>query len=339
MLPDCRFRIASISKPLTAVAVLQLVERKQLDLDELVFPLLKLKPAFDKDDAKLDERWKEITVRQCLQHTAGWDRAVSFDPIGRAKRIAKVLGTQTPVDPEQIIRYMLGQPLDFDPGERYAYSNLGYLVLGRLIERISGQKYEDYVQQHVLAPLSIERMQLGRALRKDQLSDEVCYYDSQERTGKCLYPPLRDKSVPICYGAENFEGFEAHGGWIASAGDLVKFASAFDNFDRSPLLKRKTIETMWARPEGAAGKNKQGEPADHFYGCGWMVRPVGDRGECNAWHTGYIAGSEALLVRRWDGLVWAVLFNTAGDRGNESLAGRIDPLLHKAAAEVKEWPA
>ena len=137
----------------------------------------------------------------------------------------------------------------------------------------------------------------------------------------------------------NFEAFEAHGGWIASAVELVKFASAFDDPAKSPLLSAKSIEEMWARPAGAPGTNDKGKPKPTFYACGWNVRPAGDAGKLNAWHTGYIAGSETLLVRRSDGLNWAVLFNTAHNQNGKMLSGTIDGQVHEAADKVKHWPA
>jgi len=335
--PDALFRIASVSKPITAVGILQLVEQKKLKLEDKVWDRMKLM-AFIPNGGKVDPRWKDVTVLQCLQHTAGWDRNKSYDPIGRPWEIAKSLGIRPPVSPGNLVRYMMGQPLDFDPGERHAYSNLGYLVLGRLIESISGQSYEEYIQSKVLTPLKVKGPQLGRALVMSRAKGEVAYYDSKGRKGKCLYPPIQGREVPLPDGAANFEAYEAHGGWIASAIDLVKFASAFDNPKKCALLREKSIERMWARPEGAAGKEKNGQPRAAFYGCGWMVRPVVNTGKATTWHTGFISGSEAILVRRWDGLNWAVLFNTASSPDGKSLAGLIDGKLHTAADQVKKWP-
>ena len=335
--PASLFRIASVSKPLTAVAILQLVEKGKLKLDDKVTDRMKPTPV-DNAEGQPDGRWKDITIRHCLQHTGGLDRDKSYDPIGRPALIAKAFGKKPPASPEQIVRYMMARPLDFDPGERYAYSNLGYLVLGRILETATGGKYEAYLKKEVLAPLGIKRAQLGRALLADRLKGEVKYYDAKKRTGTGLYPPLLDKEVPIQYGAANFEGYEAHGGWIASAVDLVRFASAFDDPAKSPLLNAKSIEAMWARPAGAAGHEKDDKPKASFYGCGWMVRPVGNAGKVNAWHTGWIAGTEAILVRRSDGLTWAVLFNTANNPAGKSLSGLIDGRLHEAAGAVKRWP-
>lgn len=326
--PAALFRIASVSKPLTAVAVLQLVERGKLTLDDAVLDRM---PPFP--DAITDPRWKAITVRQCLQHTGGWDRDRSFDPIGRPAAIAKKLGTGLPVTPEHVVRYMLGRKLDFAPGARHAYSNLGYLVLGRVIEAVTGRRYEEYVRTDVLAPLGVTAPRLGRALLADRAAGEVKYHDPKRAAGPSLYPAKAGR-VPVVYGAMNLEAFEAHGGWIASAVDLVKFAAAFDEPAKCPILGAKMIAEMFARPAGLAGSTFLGKPRDLYYGCGWCVRPAGP-GQANVWHPGGIPGTEALLVRRWDGLTWAVLFNASAA---ESLVGMIDAPVHEAADAVKAWP-
>lgn len=334
--PAALFRIASVSKPITAVAVMRLVEQGRLGLDEKVVDRMQLTPHIE-PGVEADKRWQQITVRQCLQHTGGWDRDTSGDPIGRARQIAKALGVAIPAKPVDIVRFMMGQPLDFDPGSGHVYSNLGYLVLGRIIDKITGGSYDAFVKKEVLAPLGIKSAQLGRARLEDRVKGEVKYYDSQKRTGKSLYPP--HAQVPVQYGADNLEGYEAHGGWIASTVELVRFASAFDNPAKSPLLKSATIAEMFARPEGPAGYETDGKPKDACYACGWSVRPIGNTGKSNQWHSGFIAGSEALLVRRFDGLNWAVLFNTAlAPDGKRRLVGLIDGLVHQAADRIKHWP-
>lgn len=326
--PGTLFRIASLSKPLTAVAVLQLVEQGRVALDVPFLEQVPIAP-FVAPGAMVDPRMRLITVRQLLQHTAGWDRAASFDPIGRARQIATAMGLDGPPSPTDVTRYALGLPLDFDPGTRYAYANVDYLCLGRLLEHIAQQPYVDVVQQQVLQPLGITRMRLGRALLSQRLPAETRYYPRKPLTGYCLYPPHVGEQVPIQYGAENLEGYEAHGGWVASAEDLVKFAAAFTNPAASPLLQPATIETMWSRPSGNPGLEPDGSPKPFYYGCGWSVRPVGNRG-VNAWHTGRIAGTSTLLVRRWDGWSWAVLFNADASPSQEALASLIDPLMHSA---------
>jgi N-acyl-D-amino-acid deacylase len=180
-------------------------------------------------------------------------------------------------------------------------------------------------------------MRLGRALVEHRATGEVKYYDSKRRTGPALYPPKLGLPVPLPDGAENFEGFEAHGGWIASAPDLVRFASAFDRPQRCPILSARAIETMWERPLGLAGHGANGKPRPAFYACGWNVRPASKAGR-NTWHTGIIAGTSSLLVRRFDGLNWAVLFNTEAGPKGRAPADIIDQQLHAAADAVKSWP-
>lgn len=335
--PEALFRIASVSKPITAVAVLQLVERGRFALEDRAFALLDLKPAL-KPGQSVDPRLKSITVRQLLQHTAGWDRDASFDPIGRIQAMARVLGEEPPISPEGVARYTMGLPLDFDPGARMAYSNVGYLVLGRLIAAYGDMPYETYIRDQILNPLGITRAQLGHGAASERAAGEVSYFDRNKRFGPAVVGPHLGERVPLPDGAENLDGFEAHGGWIASAPDLVRFAAAFDDPAACPILKPETIETMFSRPEGAAGFEPDGRPRDAYYACGWNVRPLGDRGR-NTWHGGLIAGTSALLVRRHDGLDWAVLFNTQSNADGHTLAGVIDPLIHRAADAVRAWPA
>jgi N-acyl-D-amino-acid deacylase len=332
--PDALFRIASVSKPLTAAAVMQLVEQRKFSLDDRFLDLYPLEP---EQLPRPDARVREITVRNLLQQASGWDRDKSGDPIGRPRDVCSLLGVAPPPGPVDIIRYTLCRPLDFAPGERYAYSNVTYLCLGRLIEKFSGQPYETAVQAAVLQPLGIRRMQVGYAEEDRRLDGEVRYYDRMNRRVPSLADPQRE--VPLQYGGENFRNYEAHGGWVASAIDLVRFASAFDRPERCPLLSPATIETMWARPAGLLGADEQGQPRDAYYACGWNVRPVGNRGR-NTWHGGLIAGTSTILVRRWDGLTWTVLFNTDRTTGQPArpLSGVIDPLVHAAAEAVRTWP-
>jgi CubicO group peptidase (beta-lactamase class C family) len=333
--PESLFRIASVSKPLTAVAVLQLIEKSKFGLNDRVFDHLDAKHWLP---AKCDERLRAVTIRQLLHHTAGWDRDKSFDPIGRPRDVARVLNKPLPVGPADVVRYTLTLPLDFDPGTRFAYSNVGYLLLGRLIEHATGKHYEKYVKEHVLAPVGVNDMQLGRSWIGDLAANEVRYYDPKHREWPAVNGPKLEAKVPIVYGGENFEAFEAHGGWIASAVDLVRFASAFDKPAASKLLKPPSIAAMWARPDGPAGHEPDGKPKDAYYGCGWNVRPVGDHRRVNTWHDGLIAGTSTLLVRRHDGLNWAVLFNSDSGPDGKPLSSLIDPLVHQAADAVRNWP-
>ncbi len=333
--PDSLFRIASISKPLTAVAVLQLVERGKLNLDDKVFDVLQLK-APQKKGSPFDTRWHKITIQHLLHHTGGFDRDKSFDPMFINDQICAELKVPSPAMQEAIIRFMLRRPLDFDPGTRDAYSNFGYCLLGRVIEKVTGQKYEEYVRKDVLRPIGARDTRLGRTLLAQRFPKEVMY-DGGTRKEKAILGPDLGKPVLLPYGTFCLEALDSHGGWIASAPDLVRFAAAFNHPERCPLLNARSIQTMFAPPPGRAGHKKNGQVRDVYYACGWEVRPYG-KGVRNTWHSGLLEGTSTLLVRRGgDQMTWAVLFNR--DRaGKEEPVGLIDSLLHEAADAVKQWP-
>jgi N-acyl-D-amino-acid deacylase len=338
--PASLFRIASVSKPFAAAAVLHLVQQGKLQLDERVFPILNLQPHLE-GGARPDPRWQEITVRHCLQHTAGWDRDKSFDPMSAetARQVAKALQVPLPIHPQQIIRYMMGKPLDFNPGTAYVYSNFGYCVLGRVIEAVSGKPYHEFVRERILAPLHIHGMRLGKNLLKDRAAGEVKYYDSRHRTGRAICGPKIGAQAPLPYGVECIETMDANGGWIASAVDLVRFAAALDDPKRCPVLNEDSLRMMLAPPPGAVGHGRKGRPKPVYYACGWDVRPAaGQPGKYTKWHTGLLAGSSTLLVCRDDGIDWAVLFNSDAGKNGKEFAGLIDPLLHEPASEIKDWP-
>jgi N-acyl-D-amino-acid deacylase len=328
--PESLFRIASIAKPFTAVAVLRLAGQGRLSLDGSAWELLQLaEPA--------DRRWKRVTILHLLQHTGGWDRDKRFDPMFRSSQISAALSTTPPAGPPEIIRYMLGQPLDFEPGSRHAYSNFGYSLLGRVIERASGKPYGAYVAEELLKPLGIRRMQLGRTLREQRAPGEVAYYDELNREEPAVTGPI-GKKVPLPYGRWALESMDAHGGWIASAADLVRFACAFDDSERSPLLSASGIAQMLAPPEGPAGRDADGAPLRAHFGCGWQVRPRATADQSVAWHYGSLAGSSTLLARAHHRVNFAVLFNTRANPEGRLLAPTVLPLLHKAANRVQQWP-
>jgi hypothetical protein len=95
---------------------------------------------------------------------------------------------------------------------------------------------------------------------------------------------------------------------------------------------------MVARPQGAAGHDRDGKPKAAYYGLGWSIRPISNTGKFNRWHTGGLDGTSTILVIRHDGICWAVLFNARKTADGKTAAGKIDPLVHRAANAVEEWP-
>jgi CubicO group peptidase (beta-lactamase class C family) len=321
--PTSRFRIASISKPITAVAVLKLVEQGRLRLTDRIVDVLDLGAG---PREVPDPRLGDVTVRHLLEHLGGWDRDASLDPMFQDAEIARTLGRRLPVAQSDIITFMSGRALQYAPGSTFAYSNYGYMLLGRVIERASGVDYETFVREEVLEPVGASGMRLGRSLQEQRRPDEVTYHAGT--TGSSVFS--EDTTVKAGYGNWNHENLDAHGGWVSTAGDVARFAASFDAPERHPVLTPSSIERMFALPENVDPDDYQ--PGSPYYSIGWMVRDYGG-GERNTWHGGSLPGTFTLLVRRRDGLGWVLLFNRRGD-GFEA----IDALLHQAADRVREWP-
>lgn len=336
--PTSLFRIASLSKPVTAVAIMQLVQSGRLGLEDPMAKHLKGFAAY-RGRKGYDPRLEKVTIRDLLQHSGGWDRSRSFDPMGLQGhlRVAKALEKTPPVVTRSVMKYMFQKPLQFDPGQDYAYSNFGYLLLGRIVEDTTGVTYEAYVRKNVLAPIGVTRMQIGFMEKELRAEGEVTYYDRAERRARAPYGRHQNQKVPSPY-ARPMQVMDAHGGWIASAVDLARFACDFDDPAESKLLKAETIATMFARPPGVLSQDKEGNPKDVYYALGWSVRPKG-KGTANTWHTGLIQGTAALLVRRHDGFNWVLLFNTDSTSKGRALGSAADGVMHGAIDSVKSWPA
>lgn len=334
--PDSLFRIASISKPVTAVAIMQLVDQGRLDLQTPVYDILDEYEPYLKNEAKFDERNRQITIEHLLQHRGGWDRDRSFDAMFKPIPFAENLGVAPPAGPDEVIRNMLGLPLDFDPGHRFAYSNYGYCLLGRVIEKITGQSYAEYVKQHVLAPCGVTRMEIGATRLPGRRSGEVRYYDTNITTS--VFAADLNQRVSAPYGAFYLEAMDAHGAWIASAIDLVRFASTLDDPDHCPLLSKDAIDTMLARPAGLAGHDAEGKPKSVAYASGWQIVYDGNGNPRYVQHGGSLAGTNTKLVHRADGINVAVLFNARQTRHTNQLVEGIMPRLHEAIDQVKTWP-
>jgi CubicO group peptidase (beta-lactamase class C family) len=335
--PDSLFRIASISKTITATAVLKLVEDGKVTLDTRVFRYLDLRPHFERRGMRqVDPRLRDVTVQHLLNHTGGWEHHETGGPMSRSVHIAHAFGVEPPAPPELIIRYMMGQPLDFAPGQRFEYSNFGFCVLGRVIEKASGMRYGDYVRKEVLAPLAVERTRLGRTLYQARAPGEVRYYDAKRRMSHSVMG-RNGRLAPEPYGGFCIEAMDSCAGWISSAIDLLRFAATFDDPTRSKILSEKSIKRMFSRPPGDAVPNKQAKGPEKYYGCGWWVRPA-TKDKFSTDHFGALDGNSSILFRRFDGISWAALFNTQLDAKGEKIPPSFDPLIHEAVDKVKTWP-
>lgn len=264
------FRIASVSKPITAVGVMKLVEGEELALDDLVFGKKGLLKAVIR---KPEGRVREITVEHLLRHTAGeaWGNA-DADPMFRWDLSGKQL----------IKRVHQACPIDVAPGTTYSYSNFGYSILGRVIEEVTGDEYDEWILENVLAPCGIEAMQVGTMRKRDRPDLEVTYYGA-------------DNDFAPEFGIRRMD---AHGGWIASAEDLVRFAMSVDGIE-TPVdqVATETVDAM-----------TRATFEDNGYAMGWSVNRAK-----NYWHTGSLPGTASMLGITHDGFCWAILVNKRPD--------------------------
>lgn len=201
---DALMRIASVTKPVTAAAVKNAVRAGKLSLDTKAFEIIGVQAPGGK---VADPRVRSITVRQLLEHKGGWDRGSSFDPMFRTRQIERELKLRRPATPVNVIEYMLTQPLQFAPGEKTVYSNFGYCVLGRVLEKVMRRPYSGCIQQSVCKPLGIRGIKLG-------------YSSLRKRS-------LREVWYPVAEGAFSMEVMDANGGLIASAPALCRFLDAY----------------------------------------------------------------------------------------------------------------
>ena len=195
---DALMRIASVSKSITCSAIKSLVRDGKLSLDDKIFDLLELS---EPRNEEFDSRWRDITVAHLLKHEGGWDRDETLDPMFRTREVEKQYRLRGKAQPEDMIRYMLAKPLQFDPGSRSSYSNFGYCLLGRVVEKASGMTYQNYIQQKLFDPLRIKDIQQGRDRPRDWDPREVEY-------------PIKTLRVEV---------MDSHGGLIASAPALSKY--------------------------------------------------------------------------------------------------------------------
>jgi N-acyl-D-amino-acid deacylase len=314
MQPDSMFRIGSITKILTSLAVLHLEEEGRIGLDERFLDVLTQYQL----PAGADARLRSVTIRQLLQHSGGWDRNLSGDPTNDEKKIADALGIPSPAGCSDIIRYTMGRRLDFDPGTRYAYSNLGYCILGRIIERISGESYETYVRDHVLAPMQVHALSLGSVRPSARGPYEVKYYEYDGAPlAQSVFPG--EGLVPLPYGG--LELLDACGAWIGSTVDLTRVMTAIDGSRLASFLRADTMAEYTANPH-IAGWN---EPDRYWYGLGIFVGP----GPHVWYHGGSFPGEQSQLRRTADGYTWSIITNSR-TKDPDTFAPEMDAAITRA---------
>jgi N-acyl-D-amino-acid deacylase len=286
--PDTLFGVASLSKPVTAAAVLKLVEQGKLSLDDKPFELLAhIRPH---PGVRPDPRLKQITVRQLLIHAGGWDAKKSGDPVNWVTEVQYRRGDRLPVSPEQLISFTLAAPLDFAPGTDEKYSNFGYIVLGEVVEKAAGTTYEKYAHEHVLKPAGIARGSLHPLTGKYFPNEARRYIAGSEHE----IPPWKQKYS------------DAAGGWTMSAVDLVRFVTALDGTRGKSLLGAKAFDAMLAPPPPPLKPRANGT----YVGLGWDTATRTPTG-FGFYKDGNWIGMRTFLNRAPNGVCWALVFNAS----------------------------
>jgi len=216
--PGTMYRLASVSKPITAVAVLQLVERGRIDLDA---PVRRYVPGFP------EKPWP-VTSRQLLAHFGGIRHYVTGERLDATRRYVSVL---------EGLDVFKDDPLVHEPGTSYLYSSYGYNLLGAVVEAASGMRFEDYLRKNVLDPAGIETIR-----------DDGGGVPIPNRAGGYVRTPAGEvRNAPPADTSYKVPG----GGLLGTAPDVARFASALEN---GVLLRRDTLSGMLTRQKTKTGR-------------------------------------------------------------------------------------
>lgn len=290
-----RFDLASISKTFTATAVLQLMERHKIGLED---PFVKYFPAFP---------YPAITIKNLLNHTSGLpDEDDFFDSL--INKFPDSVLTNEDVIPALISYH---HPLSFAPGDRWEYHNVNYFLLALLIEKISHQKAGDYFKEHIFVPANMSHTRVDHpAPRSGKDRDRSLNY-----TFPFYYSPrlVRVDSLPkMKKYVYNYSGLSGASNILSTTGDLW-------NYDRA-LYGRKILSAASLSLAFQPTVLNSGEkpiagriPAPSYYGLGWFIMEDSSAGKI-VWHTGADPGELNIILRNISRKQFAaVLDNTESD--------------------------
>ena len=267
--PDMRFRIGSVTKQFTAVAVLMLAEEGKLALDD---PVTKFLPGYP-------THGHTITVEHLLTHTSGIKSYTDMPEWLPLWRKDMTLDT--------LIAFFRDQPMDFTPGEKWAYDNSGYVLLGAIIEKASGKPYADFVRERIFVPLGMT---------------STCY-DTTDNVVRRRVPGYQRSTegwtnAPYLSMTQPY----AAGALMSTVDDMAKWDAALYT---ERLVKQSSLKRAWT-----PYTLKDGKPTG--YGYGWVM--AGVQGHASIEHGGGINGFVCNAVRLPDDRVYvAVLSNRTGD--------------------------
>lgn len=311
------FRVASVSKLLTAVAVMHLEETGQLSTQDFVFGedgILNDSLFLDYRDKKI----KKVTVEHLLRHTSGFSNPHG-DAAFNMELVAQFLDKPLPLSMDDMVLYATKNRLRAVPGGRFNYSNLGYIVLSKVIEKVSGIPYETYIKDSILAPIGCYDIHLANNYSDGFRENEVTYYEVKEAEPVPAYDGS-DTLVMKSLGGNDVRGLYGAGGWVASPVELLKLVSAINKCPiREDFLTPESIDFM--TPYG-----KNAKPA------GWASSSA------KFWlRSGSMSGTSALIKAQKDGYSWVFISNSSSWNG-PGLARQMNREITQALRKVKKWP-
>jgi len=305
MTPGTTLRMASVSKLLTALGIMKLQEEGKLFLDSPVFGPLGI---LNKYDSYIrDDNYYLITVEHLLRHQAGFTSR-GGDPVFSPY-----------ASQEALLRKQLGRTLAYEPGTAQEYSNFGFLLLSLVIEQVSGQPYETFMQEHVFQPALCFGFRLGGNYLSDRHPGETRYY-MQPDAEKTASFDGKYAAVEKCYGGNNVTGSLGAGGWTGSTVELARLVACADGHGPlKDILVDFSVNQMtnYFGPE--------------VFSLGWNdTKPDGE------WtRSGSFSGTQALVKTYPDGECWIFIANTStwrGSRFSRDIAGLFDSLRARYSA-------
>jgi CubicO group peptidase (beta-lactamase class C family) len=317
--PDHLFRLASISKLITATAIFRLVEQGRITLDTQVFGKGGILSDSVYNKQIRDKRIEEITIRHLLNHSAGWQRQRNIDVVWLPYHqldnfLPGPFNLKT-----KLVAYTLNRGLSMEPGLKSSYSNVGYVILGDVIERVSGRNYYEFVREEIFEPCNISDIFPGGSFKEDRYADETFYYDMVgARMRNSVFG--EGMQVPGPYGSANIELLGPGGGWVGSVRELLKLMLAVDGFDDAPdILSNESIEEMTSNGPGLSPMGWAGVSDDRW------------------WRTGTLSGTSALMVRKNEGISYVVLVNTSTSMRSQ-FTSELYKVMERGLSQVNDWP-
>lgn len=285
MLPCNTMRIASVSKLVTAIGIMKLQETGLLKLSDKIFGPEGILGNEDYAQRLRDTSAERITVEDLLRHKGGFGQR-GGDPMFRIGAI----------DGKEVVRKELSKRLAFTPGTSQRYSNVGYYILSLVIEKVTGEKYEKWMQDNILRPSQCYSFRIGGNYPEQKGWNEAIYY-MHPGSQLCHDFHADGKMREACYGGNNVTGLLGAGGWTASAPELCRLVAGID-YDLGvwDLLSERSVDDMteYIDPQ--------------TYSLGWN-----DTDRYGVWtRTGSFAGTTAIIKYfTLDGDCWVLLTNTS----------------------------